>query len=157
MVIIITIGVIVIIVTRNGLSCQVTWQVMWPPHGHRHTVTATRPSHPWPGHVPGHVISHVPGCAGTFDHGNLPRAFGLRALLAALGPPALTATPSSLAHGHSFLVANTLRQPWPMAAFVSRRPLAPVAPSALGGLQPTAASGSWGTLGHDRLLGRRRY
>ena len=32
-----------------------------PPHGHRHTVTATRPSHPWPGHVPGHVPSHVPG------------------------------------------------------------------------------------------------
>ena len=31
-----------LIVTRNGLSCQVTWQVMWPPHGHRHTVTATR-------------------------------------------------------------------------------------------------------------------
>ena len=31
------------IVTRNGLSYQVTWQVMWPPHGHRHTATATRP------------------------------------------------------------------------------------------------------------------
>ena len=36
----------------------------------RHTATATRPSHPWPGHVPGHVpgyipghvMSHVPGC-----------------------------------------------------------------------------------------------
>ena len=24
-----------------GLSCQVTWQVMWPPHGHRHTGIAT--------------------------------------------------------------------------------------------------------------------
>ena len=119
-------------VTRNGLSCQVTWQVMWPPHGHchtatatrppphghrhtatatrppphghrhtvtatrspphdhRHTATATRPSHPWPGHVPGHVPSHVPGyvpghvmsyvpgCDGTFDHGNLPRPLALR-------------------------------------------------------------------------------
>ena len=71
---------------------------------------------------------------------NLLRALGPKALPAALGPPAPTATPSSLAHGHSFLVANTLHQPWPMAAFVSQRPLAPVAPSALGGLQPTAAS-----------------
>ena len=52
-----------------------------PPHGHRHTAIATRPSHPWPGHVPGHmpsyVISHVPGCVGTFDHGNLPRPLAL--------------------------------------------------------------------------------
>ena len=64
-------------VTRNGLSCQVTWQVMWPPHGHRHTATATRPSYPWPGHVPGHVMSYVLGCVGTFDHGNLPRPLAL--------------------------------------------------------------------------------
>ena len=74
-----------------------------PPHGHRHTVTATRPSHPWPGHVPGHVpshipgyvpgyvISHVPGYNGTFNHGNLPRALSPKALSAALGPLALTA------------------------------------------------------------------
>ena len=131
-----------------------------PPYGHRHTVTATRSSHPWPGHVPGHVLGHVPGhvpghimshVPGTFDHENLPRALGPRALSAALGPPAPTATPSSLAHGHSFLVANTLRQPWPMAAFVSRRP------SALGGLQPTAAFGPWGTLGHNKLSRRRRH
>ena len=74
-------------------------------------------------------------CVGTVDHRNLPRALGSRALSAALGPLAPTATPSLLAYGHSFLVANTLRQPWPMAAFVSRRP------SALGGLQPTAVSG----------------
>ena len=99
-----------------------------PPHGHNHP----RPSHV-PGHVPGHVISHVPGCVCTFDHGNLPRALGPRALSAALGPLALPATPFPLAHGHSFLVANTLRQPWPMAAFVSRRPLS------LGGPRPLAA------------------
>ena len=52
---------------------------------HRHTATATRPSHPWPGHVPGHVpgyvpgyvMSYVPGCDGTFDHGNLPGPLAL--------------------------------------------------------------------------------
>ena len=66
-----------------------------PPHSHRHTATATRPpphghrhtaSHPWPGHVPGHVpgyvpghvISYVPGCDGTFNHGNLPGPLALR-------------------------------------------------------------------------------
>ena len=65
-----------------------------PLHGHRHTAAATRPPphghrHPWPGHVPvhvpshvpgyvpGHVMSHVPGCDGTFNHGNLPRPLAL--------------------------------------------------------------------------------
>ena len=71
----------------NGLFYQGTWQIIWPPHGHRHTatatrspphghrhmatatrllphdyrymVTATRPSHPWPGHVPGHIPGYV--------------------------------------------------------------------------------------------------
>ena len=87
------------------------------PHGHRHTATATRPpprpSHPWPGHVPGHVpshvpghvMSHVPGCDGTFDHGNLP------------GP---------LAPGHS-------RRP--LTASNLRRPLAHEAPLATIGYQ----------------------
>ena len=94
-----------------------------PPHGHRHMVTATRPSHPWPGHVPGHVpgyvpgyvISYVPGCDGTFDHGNLPGPLVLGhsrrplALLEALGPLAPTVTPS--------LWPIATPSFWPMATF----------------------------------------
>ena len=96
-------------------------------------------------------MSHVPGCVGTFDHGNLLRVLGPRALPAALGPPAPTATPSSLAHGHSFLVANTLRQPWPMVAFVSRRPLAPWRP------RPLAASNLRRPLAHRAPLATIGY
>ena len=124
-----------------------------PPHGHRHTATATlgRVTCRVTCRVMCRVMWWVRLSVGTFNHGNLPRALGLRALSAALGPLAPTATPSPLARGHSFLVANTFRQPWPMAAFVSRRS------SALGGLQPTAASGPRGTLGHNRLSGRCRH
>ena len=119
---------------------------MWPPHGHRHTATATRPSHPWPGHVPGHVMSHVPGCVGTFDHGNLPRALGPRALSAALGPLAPTATPSlwPVATLSSWLTPfvnhgrwrpSSLSGPRPLAASNLRRPLAHGAPLATIGYQ----------------------
>ena len=112
-----------------------------PPHSHRHTVTATRPSHPWPshvpGHVPGHVMSHVPGCDNTFDHGNLPRA---------LGPLAPTAIPSLwpittlsswptpfVNHGRWWPLS--LGGPWPLAASNLQRPLAHGASLATAGYQ----------------------
>ena len=88
----------------------------WPPlYGHRHTVTATRPSHPWPGYVPGHVpgympgyvINYVPGCDGTFDHGNLLRPLAL-GLLGGPWPFGTYGHSFPLAYGHFFLVANTL-------------------------------------------------
>ena len=117
-----------IIVTHNGLSCQVTWQVMWPPHGHSHP----RPGHV-PGHVPSHVMSHVPGYVSA------PLTMGTHQGPLALGhsrrPSGTHGRSFPLARGHSFLVANTLHQLWLMAAFVSRRP------SALAGLWLTAASG----------------
>ena len=56
-----------------------------------------------------------------------------------------------LAHGHSFLVANTLHQPWPMAAFVSRRPLAPWRP------RPLAASNLRRPLAHRAPLATIGY
>ena len=126
-----------------------------PPHGHRYTATATRPRHPWPGHVlghvPGHVISHVPSCDGTFGHGNLP------------GPLALghSRRPLALWHPRPLLPFG----PWPLlpcgqypsstmadGGLCLSAALGAVAPLALGGLQLTAASGPWGTLGHDRSL-----
>ena len=116
-------------------AATATWP---PPHGYCHTVTATRPSHPWPGHVPSHVpgympgyvINHMPGYNGTFNHGNLlrPLAFG------PLGGPWPSGTRGHsfpLAHGHSFFVANTLCQLWPMA------------PLSLGGLWRRGALGPW--------------
>ena len=116
-------------VTRNGLSCQVTWQVMWPPHGHRHTATATQPSHPWPGHVPGHVMSHVPGCDGTFNHGNLPRPL-------ALGH---SRRPLALWHPRPLLPFG----PWPLFP----RGQHPSSTLADGGLRLSAALGARGALG----------
>ena len=111
---------------------------MWPPHGHCHTAIATRPSHSWPG--------HVPGCVGTFDHGNLPRAFGPRALLAALGPLAPMATPSlwpmaTLSSWPTPFVNHgrwrplSLSGPQSLAASNLRRPLAHGAPLATIGYQ----------------------
>ena len=108
----------------------------------RHTATATRPSHPWPGHVPG----YVPRCDGTFDHGNLPRALGSRALPAALGPLAPTATPSlwpmatlsswpTLFVNHGRWRPSSLGGPRPLAASNLRRPLAHRAPLATIGYQ----------------------
>ena len=113
-----------------------------PPHGHRHTAqlplagsrVGSRAAHVIshvPGQVPGHVISHVPGCDGTFDHRNLPRALGPRALSAALGPLAPTATPSL----------------WPMAT-LSSWPTPFVnhgrwRPSSLGGPWRRGALGPW--------------
>ena len=140
----------------------------------RHTVTATRPSHPWPGHVPGHVpsyvpghvpgyvMSHMPGCDGTFDHGNLPGPLALghsRRPLALWHPwPLLPFGPWPLfprgQHLLSTLADGGLRL---SAALGARGALGPWRPLTYGGLQPTAAFGPWGTLGHDRLLGRRRH
>ena len=84
------------------------------------------------------------------DLGNLPRALGLKALSAALGLLAPMATPS-------LWPAATLSS-WP-TSFVNHgrwRPLSLAGPwpSALAGLRPTAASGPWGTLGHDSVPGR---
>ena len=124
----------------------------------RHTATATRPSHPWPGHVPshvpghvpGHVISQVPGCDGTFDHGNLP------------GPLALghSRRPLALRHPRPLLPFG----PWPLlprgqhpsstmadGAFVSRRPLAPWRP------RPLAASNLRRPLAHGAPLATIGY
>ena len=161
------------------------WQVMWPPHGHRHTVTATRPSHPWPGHVPGYVpghmpghvpgyvMSHVPGCVGTFDHGNLPGPLALghsRRPLALWHPrpllpfvlwpllprgqhPLLTMADGGLRLSAA-LGARGALGPWRPLTYGG---LGLWRPPTYGGLQPTAASGPWGTLGHDRLSGRCRH
>ena len=116
------------------------------PHGHRHTATATRPSHPWPGHVPGHVMSHVPGCVGTFNHGNLPRPLALghsRRPLAFWHPRPLLplwpmATPSSWPTpfvNHGRWRPSSLGGPRPLAASNLRRPLAHGAPLATIGYQ----------------------
>ena len=86
------------------------------PHGHRHTVTATRPSHPWPGHVPSHVPGHV------ISH--VPGCDG------------------TFDHGNL---------PGPLALGHSRRPLAlsealgPLAPTATPSLWPMATPSSWPT------------
>ena len=128
----------------------------------RHTVTVTRPSHTAQPPMAGSRAGSCAGscdescarlCVGTFDHGNSPRALGPRALSAALGPLAPTATPSL------WPVATLSLWPTPFVNHGRWRPssLGGPRPSALAGLQPTAASGSWGTLGHDRSLGRRRH
>ena len=165
---------------------------MWPPHGHRHTVTATRP--PPHGHrhtvtatrPPPHRHRHTATATRSPPRGlatlgrvtcqvmcrvmwwvicqvvTAPLTMGTYqgpwplALSAALGPLAPTATPSfgpwpllpRGQHPLSILADGGLRLSAALGA---------VAPSAHGGLQPTAASGPWGTLGHDRLLGRRRH
>ena len=134
---------------------------MWPPHGHRHTVTATRlPLHGLAtlGRVtcrvmwPGHVMSHVPGCVGTFDHGNLPGPLALRHSrrpLALWHPwPLLPFNPWPLfprgQHPLSTLADGGLRlsaalgargRPRPLAASNLRRPLAHRAPLATIGYQ----------------------
>ena len=103
----------------------------------RHTATATRPSHPWPGHVPdhvpghvpGHVMSHVPGCVGTFDHGNLPRPL-------ALGH---SRRPLALWHPRPLLPFG----PWPLFP----RGQHPLSTMADGGLRLSAALGARGALG----------
>ena len=91
-------------------------------------------------------MSHVPGRDGTFDHGNLPRALGPRALPAALGLLVPTATPSlwPMATLSSWLTPFvnhgqwrplSLGGPQPLAAFNLRRPLAHGAPLATIGYQ----------------------
>ena len=85
-------------------------------------------------------------CIGTFDHGNSPRALGPRALSAALGLLASTATPS-LWPAATFSLwltpfinygqwrPSSLGGPRPLAAFDLRRPLAHEAPLATIGYQ----------------------
>ena len=74
-------------VTRNGLSFQVTWQVMWPPHGHRHTATATRP--------PPHGHRHTATATRPPPHGH-------RHTVTATRPPP---------HGHRHTVTATRSPP----------------------------------------------
>ena len=154
---------------------------MWPPHGHRHTVTATR-SPPY-GHCHtvtatwppphGHCYTAQPplarsragsragSCAGLCDESyarlwrhlwpwELTKAFGPRALSAALDPLAPTATPSlwpmaTLSSwptpfvNHGRWRPSSLGGPWrpwrprPLAASNLRRPLAHGAPLATAG------------------------
>ena len=99
-------------------------------------VTATRPQPPSAGSRAGSCDESCARlCVGTFVHGNSPRALGPRALSAALGLLALTATPSLWPAATLSSWPNTLRQPWPMAASVSRRPLAHGTPLATIGYQ----------------------
>ena len=124
-----------------------------PPHGHRHMVTATRPSHPWPGHVPGHipghVISHMLSYIDTFNHRNLPGPLALRH----------SRRPLALWHPRPLLPFG----PWPLFSRGQHLSLtladgglylsaafSAMAPLALGGLQLTAAFSPWGTLGHNK-------
>ena len=116
---------------------------MWPPHGHRHTVTCRVTCR-----VMWLVMCQVvtaPLTMGTYQ-GPWPQG--------TLGGPWPSGTHGHsfpLAHGHSFLVANTLCQPWPMAAFVSRRPLAPWRP------WPLAASNLRRPLAHGAPLATIGY
>ena len=129
-------------VTRNGLSFQVTWQVMWPPHGHRHMAQP-----PLAGSRAG---SRAKSCAGLCDElcarlwrylwpWEFTRALGLRVLSAALSPLAPTATLSL----------------WPMATF-SSWPTPFVnhgqwRPSFLGGPWRRGALGPWRSLTYGSL------
>ena len=104
---------------------------MWPPHGHRHTTTATRSpphghSHPWPGHVPGHVMSHVPGYVSA--------------------PLTMGTYQGPLALGHSWRPL-ALWHPRPLLPFGPRpllpRDQHPSSTMADGGLRLSAALGPW--------------
>ena len=90
--------------------------------------------------------SRVRLCVGTFDHGNSPRALGPKALPAALGPLAPTATPSlwpaaTLSLWSTPLVnygrwrPSSLNGPRPSPASDLRRPLVHGAPLATVGYQ----------------------
>ena len=117
----------------------------------RYTVTTTRPSHPWPGHVPGHVpshvlchvpgyvMSHVPSCDGTFDHGNLLRPLALRH---SRRPLALWYLWPLLPFG-----------PWPLFP----RGQHPSSTLADGGLRLLAASNPWRPLAHGAPLATISY
>ena len=113
-----------------------------PPHGHRHTITATRPQPPLAGSRAGSCAglcdeSCARLCVGTFNHGNSPKA---------LGPLAPTATPSlwpaaTLSSWRTPFVNHgrwrplSLGGPRPSAASDLRRPLAHGAPLATAGYQ----------------------
>ena len=118
-------------VTRNGLSCQVTWQVMWPPHGHRYTCR---------------IMCRVTCRVMWWVMCQVVSAPGPRALSAALGPLVPTATPSlwpmatlsswpTLFVNHGRWRPSPLRGPRPLAASNLRRPLAHGAPLATIGYQ----------------------
>ena len=117
------------------------------PHGHRHTITTTRPQPPSAGSRAGSCDESCARlCVGTFDHGNSPRALGPRALSAALGPLTPTATPSlwpaaTLSSwptpfiNHGRWRPSSLSGLWPLPASDLRQPLAHGAPLATIGYQ----------------------
>ena len=124
----------------------------------RHTATATRSPPHGPATLGGSRARSCAGsCAGscdescarlsvgTFDHGNLPRALGPRALSAALGPLAPTATPSL------WPVATLSSWPTPFVNHGRWRP------SSLGGPQPSAASNLRRPLAHGAPLATAGY
>ena len=146
---------------------------MWPPHDHRHTATATWP--PLHGHrdtatatrPPLHSHRHTAQpplagsragsragscdescarlCVGTFNHGNLPRALGPKALSAAFGPLAPTVTPSL------WPMATLSSWPTPFVNYGRWRLLS------LGGPRPLAASNLRRPLAHGAFLATASY
>ena len=119
---------------------------MWPPHGHRHTAQPPMAGSRARSCTGSCDESCARLCVGTFDHGNSPRALGPRALSAALGPLAPTATPSlwpaaTLSSwptpfvNHGRWRPSSLGGPCPSAASNLRRPLAHGAPLATIGYQ----------------------
>ena len=128
-------------------TATTTWP---PPHGHRHTFTATRPQPLLAGSRAGSRAGSCDEscarlCVGTFDHGNSPRALGPRALSAALGPLALTATP--------FLWPAATFASWP-TPFVNHGRWRP---SSLGGPRPLPASNLRRPLAHGAPLATIGY
>ena len=116
----------------------------------RHTATTTRPQPPSAGSRAGSCAESCDEscarlCVGTFDHGNLPRALGPRALSAALGPLAPTATPSL------WPVATLSSWPTPFVNHGRWRP------SSLGGPRPSPASNLRRPLAHRALMATISY
>ena len=124
-------------------------RVILPGHVTGH-VTATRPPPPLAGSRAGSCAglcdeSCARLCVGTFDHGNSPKALGPKALSAALGPLAPTATPSL------WLVATFSSWPIPFVNHGRWRPLS------LGGPRLSAASDLRRPLAHEAPLATASY
>ena len=117
---------------------------MWPPHGHRHTAQP-----PLAGSRAG---SRDESCARLCLHlwpWELTKGPWPYGTLGGPWPSGTHGHSFPLVHGHSFLVANTLRQPWPMAAFVSRRPSALAASNLR---RPLAHGAPLATIGYQGVV-----